>query len=563
MALGSKAKWTCAGIAFVGLVFLAGCGEEEVVQVSNPSPITVELRTAAVDIPAGHTVVLRATVQAQTTGTLTHEWAATGGEFRTTSPDSAVWTAPDDPGLYRVSLVVSDGSAVGLGKIDVPVASYVPEDSPYYVGKSACALCHNGGVGGDEFAAWSASAHAGAWGSLEEIGQDDNASCAGCHSVGSYGLNADGALNNGGYDELAVDRLRGVQCENCHGAGSEHPDVDFASVETTKDAALCGDCHNGTHHPTFDEWTASPHNVVTASAATRAACAKCHNGLYTGTYLNDPEAFVPPAANPTEFIPITCAGCHDPHGNENPASLRNASVTDRALPNAVLVEAAGAGRLCMACHNGRRSSDDVDAQIEEGSAHLGPHHSVQGDMLAGVNAYERIDSTFAWSSSLHILAEDACVTCHTHPHEGDPESGIASFTGHSFLPTVEACASCHGDLDDFEEILAKADYDGDATIEGVQLEVDGLLDILEEAIIDASTSEEAADSLRADFEGKMGDPLLTTVDQRKAAYNWAFVAFDASRGVHNATYAIQLLQRSALFLSPGALPERATLLEAE
>jgi hypothetical protein len=215
----------------------------------------------------------------------------------------------------------------------------------------------------------------------------------------------------------------------------------------------------------------------------------------------------------------------------------------------------------MSCHNGRRSSDDVDGQIEDGSAHLGPHHSVQGDMLAGVNAYERVDSTFAWSSSLHILAEDACVTCHTHPHEGDPEAGIPSFTGHSFLPTVEACASCHGEIEDFEEVPAKQDFDGDGTIEGVQLEVDGLLVILEETIIDASTSDAARDSLLADFEGNIGDATITTVDQRKAGYNWAYVSFDGSRGVHNATYAVQLLQQSTLFLDPGGLPRASILVE--
>jgi hypothetical protein len=283
--------------------------------------------------------------------------------------------------------------------------------------------------------------------------------------------------------------------------------------------------------------------------------------MESGRFLDDPEGYTNLPANPTENIPLTCAGCHDPHGNENLASLRDAAITDRALPNAVLVEAAGAGRLCMACHNGRRSSDDVDTQVEEGSAHLGPHHSCQGDMLAGVNAYEDVVPGFDFRSSLHIQVQDACVTCHAHPHEGDLENGIANFTGHTFLPTVEACAPCHGEIVDFSDILAKQDFDGDAAIEGVQDEIAGLLDTLREVIIDASPSQEAADSLTADFEGFFGDTLYTTREQRAAAYNWAFVEFDGSRGVHNTTYAVQLLQQSVLSLDPGGLPRAHVLVE--
>jgi hypothetical protein len=233
------------------------------------------------------------------------------------------------------------------------------------------------------------------------------------------------------------------------------------------------------------------------------------------------------------------------------------------LPNAILQPNGGAGRLCMSCHNGRRTEEDVDSQVENGTSRFGPHHSVQGDMISGVNAYQDVAPDFPFTSSNHILVQDACVTCHTHPHEGDLDNGIPNFTGHTFEPTVEACLPCHGELGDFSDVEAKADYDGNGQIEGVQTEVQGLLDLLQQTIIDASTTPEARAALEADFLANLGLPTVTTREQRAAGYNYTFVDFDGSTGVHNATYAIQLLQQSALSLDPGALGNAALLTDSD
>jgi hypothetical protein len=540
-------------VALLGAIAVAGCGEEEVVTVEKEPAIKVAVSATPDSVGTGERVSAKATVTAPSAGPFTYSWVSDGGTFTTTSADSTVWTAPDDPpGIYTLSMTVTDGHEVGIGTATIRVAAYLPADSPFYRGASYCALCHDGGAGGDQYAAWSLHGHSTAIQSLQEIGQGNNPACLPCHTVGSYGLDADPALDNGGYDETAVARLAGVQCENCHGPGSEHPEVED-ELPISIDAALCGSCHTDEHHPTYDEWLSSAHSQIVDSPAHRASCAKCHNGLYSGEYLDDPENFVNPSSDPTEAEPVLCVVCHDPHGNDNPGHLRNASVMDPVLPNAILTEARGAGRLCMNCHNGRRTEEDMLDQINNGSSRgIGPHHSVQGDMLAGVNAYVDINPAFAWSSSKHILVEDACVTCHTHPHEGDLANGIPNFMGHTFEPVVEACEPCHGVLADFDAVIAKQDFDWDGTIEGVQDEVQGLLDSLQTAIIDASTSQASRDSLLANFEGNLGKPTITTVDQRKAGYNWSYVLFDGSTGIHNTTYAVQLLQQSIAYLN--ALP---------
>ena len=426
--------------------FLTGCGDEETIIVEPDGFIEVSATVDNATIDSGGTVTATAEASGEREG-LTYAWRADDGRFAKAGDSSTTWYAPDNPGVYNLSCVVTDGTDVGIGNVMVAVDTYLPTDTPSYLGASACAVCHNGGSGGDQFATWENSEHAHAMEALTGIGQGDNAACVGCHTVGAKGLNADAALNNGGYDETAVARLQGVQCENCHGPGSEHP-ANFETVAWTMDAAVCGDCHNDAHHPTYDEWQSSGHSAVVTGPAGSSSCGKCHNGLLAKDYLDDPENYSNPSEAPTELVPQTCAVCHDPHGNDNPYMLRNASVIDVVLPNAVLVEAAGAGRLCMSCHNGRRTQTDVEGMIFNGSRFFGPHRSIQGDMLAGVNAYERINDDFEFATSRHILVEDACVTCHTHAHEGDPQNGIPNFTGHDFRPTVEACAPCHGELRD-------------------------------------------------------------------------------------------------------------------
>lgn len=555
-----KRAWV-AGVSLLSAALLPGCGTEKTVVTPPVSPISVVVTATPEALDSGGRVIVEATA-AGGSGAYTYQWKAGAGQFASASADSTVWTAPDDAGIYTLTVIVSDGHDAGVGHHDVGVATYLPSETPFYRGAAYCATCHAGGVGGDQYGHWKQSPHASAISSLSAIGMDRSGACLPCHTVGSKGLLADPARNNGGYDETAVPRLAGVQCENCHGPGSQHPNAEFDSVHESMDASLCGGCHNDAHHPTYEEWQESGHSAVVTEAALRNSCAKCHNGYFSADFLDNPEGFVNPAANPTTSLAVTCAVCHEPHGNENPASLRNAAVTDRALPNGVLVARAGAGRLCMACHNGRRTSTDVNGQITNGSGHLGPHHSVQGDMLTGVNAYQGVNPNFPWASSKHLLVEDGCVTCHTHPHEGDPENGIANFMGHTFEPTVEACQPCHGTLADFGDIMAKNDYDGDGAIEGVQGEVQGLLDHLEVAIVARVRARDAVsgDALAADFEGKVGDKTITTEDERKAAYNWAFVSFDGSHGVHNATYAVQLLQQSILLLSPTELSAGAYIL---
>ncbi len=524
---------------------------------SSSKAVGVEIGLQLVAQATSVTIANRTRVVALAVGSgLTYQWLASAGTITNVTADTVMWQAPDTVPLQvpYVQVIVADAQGnARTEKLDLAVAPYTPAETPVYMGDAYCGVCHVG-----THAAWAnESGHAGAYASLAEIGMQNNAYCLGCHTVGTVAAGAADARANGGYDEIPVTALRNVQCENCHGPGGDHPGT-TPRLPATLAAVNCGVCHNGAHHPTYDEWQSSGHADVIAleggypgGPAFNRSCAKCHNGRFGATYLDNPPGFTNPAAvAQTDADEMTCAVCHDPHGNGNMANLRDAAVTDVVLPDGSVIPEAGAGRLCMACHNGRRTPTNINSQINDGTAHFGPHHSCQGDMLAGTGAYEAINPTFPWGSSTHLRIEDGCVSCHTHGHEG--EGGGPNYTGHDFQPTVEACERCHGAIEDFAEVAAVDDYDGDGAVEGVQHEVEGLLELLKEAILDASDTPEHRTLLETDWEANIGNIAVSTVDQRKAAYNHEFVEFDQSRGVHNAKYAIQLLQQSILFLEPAA-----------
>ena len=101
---------------------------------------------------------------------------------------------------------------------------------PVYVGARECAKCHDGRHIGDQFTRWYFSRHAGAYTSLSTpearriaelsgipMVPEESAMCLGCHATGAEAED---------WEKDETFSLRdGVQCEKCHGPGSEYMDV--------------------------------------------------------------------------------------------------------------------------------------------------------------------------------------------------------------------------------------------------------------------------------------------------------------------------------------------------
>lgn len=459
---------------------------------------------------------------------------------------------PDVVGEYIVSATITAGSSGTFTVAQTFVAGK-------YVGKAACAVCHSGGLAYVKVPSWSKTGHAGhfANGINGVLGASYGTGCISCHTVG-YDTNA--TVDNGGFSALmkklswtfptslqpgnfdavpdALKNVANIQCENCHGPGSEHANYGGAlvAISVPKNSGACAQCHDApTHHVKSAEWGNSVHAVTTREPAGIAACVGCHTG--TG-FISRIKGEAPSS---TAYHAIDCYTCHEPHGQTTPDGNERMVRTLAAvkLADGTTVSKGGQGMLCMNCHQSRQNAAQY-AATAAASKYFGPHLGPQTDMLQGANGF-----TYGKSipSSAHAsVVEDTCVTCHMQAvASGAP--GFMSVGGHTFKPSLEtadkpklellgACQTCHGkDLATFN--FARIDYDGDGVIDGVQTEVQHLMD-----------------QLSAMLPGDNKPKTSLTIDstwtraQLEAGYNWQFVRNDGSRGIHNTAYAVGLLKAS-------------------
>jgi len=108
----------------------------------------------------------------------------------------------------------------------------------HFLGATVCARCH-----ATEFAQWQATRHARAWQSLVDAKAGERPECLSCHVTG--------ARAPGGF-RAAEDSTKtgGVQCEMCHGMGSQHDAYPVRARRIT--AATCGRCHDDANDAGFD-----------------------------------------------------------------------------------------------------------------------------------------------------------------------------------------------------------------------------------------------------------------------------------------------------------------------
>jgi 2',3'-cyclic-nucleotide 2'-phosphodiesterase (5'-nucleotidase family) len=108
-----------------------------------------------------------------------------------------------------------------------------------FVGVETCAACH-----ADQKAVWDKTGHAHAMATLERKNEQFDNECVRCHVVG---------FDKGGFQSLiTTPQLANVQCESCHGPGSEHaanPVKGYGHMETP---VGCTQCHTQVNSPDFN-----------------------------------------------------------------------------------------------------------------------------------------------------------------------------------------------------------------------------------------------------------------------------------------------------------------------
>ncbi len=453
---------------------------------------------------------------------------------------------PDLSGTYKVTF--TDGSVVS-DPIVIKVGKYLGYTYSYPVlPNHACQDCHS-----EKTAQWKQTGH---YMIFEEglngtLSNHYGPTCIVCHTTGNDPNAANDGFDDfpfvfpdslypGVYDQMVAQypdaMLRGrIQCESCHGPGSMH--VGAANVMSVSLATEnCAICHDGGHHVFPAQWRVSNHATL-ASGQTRAGCVQCHNGQGFVDYIKSGKT--PATSDLPGVVAITCATCHDPHSVENPHQLRTMDVT---LADGETVTGGGNGTICMNCHHARQDAVEyTNNYLNNLSTHYGPHHGPQADILSGKNAVTFGQTIY---SSPHLAATtDACVRCHMYPGTTDPDGNVILVGSHTWkmsqdsVDNVAACADCHGNFgpnfsDKLCYINGTADLDGNGVAEGLQIEIEGLLEQLKARLPqDANGNVVVNDS-------------SVTLTQAQAAYDYLMVEEDRSLGVHNPRFVFGILKAS-------------------
>lgn len=260
-------------------------------------------------------------------------------------------------------------------------------------------------------------------GLLGALGSNYRDECISCHVVG-----ARPDVTNGGFDDIAktmrwvvpasrgpavatlpeaLERLSGVTCLSCHGPGRFTP--------SRYDSGMCATCHD--HPPQYtiaqqfrqSGMSRFSQPVLEDSPAVIRPCTQCHS---TQGFVRWQKGHIepdPPFSQEAE--PVGCIACHDPHDARKPHQLR--VYDDVQTLSGLEIRHAGAGALCMTCHN---LGHAMQHAINDGLAPLAP----QADIFAGTLGGLRENIT-----NVHGTLTGTCVACHV-PHTFKPISTCES-----------------------------------------------------------------------------------------------------------------------------------------
>jgi hypothetical protein len=481
----------------------------------------------------------------------------------------------DVTGIYRIELTITTTGGTDQDTISVYANNYVGVGNFDGVTASfpSCMSCHTGQAAFDNiYATWQNTGHANTLKKAMDQWSFFSTSCLKCHSTGTdYNLVA----ANNGFDDVAASlgwvwvgppapgkwaafkaaypgavKFATIGCENCHGAGSTHPSTtpgaQFKTMATFE-AGVCDQCHAESQGVQFELslhaealWSSSFAQSASSQNNNLQNCIRCHDAK---GYINFTNGQTTNTTGMTRamHISITCQTCHDPHGNNNPYSLRNSPAGSDTLGNGYSYAGVGGlGRLCMDCHKARR--DNVTYQPTNISSHWGPHHSVQVDNFLGKNAYQ-FNATPYLSNSHQFAVTDACVTCHMSQLPDTSVTNPNKVGGHTFrlenpdtgYEYLGACTSCHGPKTSFDDFMAATDYDGDGSVESIPNEVEGLLRNIRILLPPTGVDSIAWQGIRAS-----SDSVLF----KRAYWNYQLIAYDGSYGMHNSKFAFDVLLKT-------------------
>lgn len=445
---------------------------------------------------------------------------------------------PDVVGVYKISMVGTDD----LNRTDGDTATLHAGMYLGFEGTPSCGMCHAAIAN-----KWKETGHAKDLPlRLNETPNHFASYCLPCHSTGS----PDPASESGGFLDLAkklnwqfptqlgpgtwealktnyptLAAMGSVQCESCHGPGSEHIG-NTADQRITKRMTgdQCLQCHDALpYHTMVQDWQSSPHSRSYdepaspeyinrgSKTAKYSDCARCHtsNGFIDTRIKGKAYSDAPYK----DVGAVSCVTCHDPHSADNEAQLR--------LPKK---------EACQDCHTLRLSSRS------------GLHNSHQGDMIRGISGVEFPGYTYVKAGG-HTSTEDRCVDCHM----AEPDTTYkGKLGGHTFSVLWNNGTPDNHDDDVVNENACKSCHP--VTTAAMHASQQKFKDQLEEL---RKLLPQHTDGTPLYPYGS--DTTKMTSSQIAASFNYYFVLNDKSFGMHNKNYSKSLLDASIAVMKATAV----------
>ena len=301
--------------------------------------------------------------------------------------------------------------AAGWPAFRAPAAETATGREPVYIGAQACAECHEGAEMGHQFSRWAISAHAKTYASLalpeaEAIAKLSGITehprsarvCLGCHATAA---DVEPWQRDPGFSVRD-----GLQCEKCHGPGSEYA---TDAIMRNRDKAVA-------------------HGLFPGS---RDVCMKCHRPKGSHDAVLGKKPFNVEEGWRAIAHPIPDEEPDTPPGSRAQATGKISSGKFKFTGT----------QACAECHQGEQSG------YQFSKWRMGPHARAHA-VLASPRAHELArEAGLSGNPQTHR----ECLTCHT--------TG-ASFDRSSFLDNFRVrgvqCESCHGPGSEYspEDIMA-------------------------------------------------------------------------------------------------------------